>query len=331
MPPSAVSDPRYPRIEMTDRSTRDWPTFERTAEWAATQDFLHLVTQMIGKLRLALAPPLPEWSHAALALSPRGLTTGALPWRGGSVEATVDIAEGVIRIASSDGRTQGIGVTPGRTIAEIWSDLGHALEALGIDAILWDKPQERVDATPFSLDHRPRALDPALAASWFALMTELHGVFDDWRSPFFGRSRVSFWWGGFDLTVELFNGRHATPRDGANYLMRHDLDAEVLSLGFWPGSTKQAARFFGYIVPEPIDCARYPMDVGTAAWASTMGEWVLPYRDVRDTDDRLAMLGGFMDRVLRAAGDLGGWDLDAFTYARPARQKHFEEPTDRRP
>src|SRR5262245_3419800 len=105
---------------------------------------------MIGKVRLALAPPLPEWSHAALALTPRGLTTRALPWRSGSVEASLDVVDGVIRLASSDGRAPTIAVAPARPIADIWSDLGRALDELGIDADLWDKPQERVDAMPFS-------------------------------------------------------------------------------------------------------------------------------------------------------------------------------------
>src|SRR5262245_36056749 len=216
---------------------------------------------MLGKLRLAMAPPLPEWSHAALALTPRGLTTGRLPRPGGSLEAKIDLIDGAIRVVSSDGRLHTIPIAPARPVADVWSDLGRALDDLGIAADLWDKPQERVDATLLSADHRERALDVNLARSWFALLTELEGLFDEWRSPFFGRSRTGFWWGGFDLTVELFNGRHAVPRAGSNYLMRYDLDAEVLSLGFWPGSDKQEARFFGYIVPEPIDCPRYPMDV----------------------------------------------------------------------
>ena len=324
-----VGQTDYPRTEMIGRNAPDWPSLERSDGWAATQDYLHLVTQMLGKLRLALAPPLPEWSHASLALTPRGLTTGALPWHVGSVEAALDLVDGVVWTASSAGRTQTIPVTPARAIADIWTDLGAALQDLGVVVDMWDKPQERSDITPFAEDRRPREFDPTLAASWLALLTELHGLFDEWRSAFFGRSRVSFWWGGFDFTVELFNGRHATPREGSSYLMRYDLDAEVLSLGFWPGSNKQEARFFGYIVPEPIDCARYPMDVATAAWASTMGEWVLPYRDVRDAEDRHAVIRGFMDSVLRAAGDLGGWDLESFTYVRPPRSRPTEEPADR--
>ena len=59
----------------------------------------------------------------------------------------------------------------------------------------------------------------------------------------------------------------------------------------------------------------------TASWAATMGEWVLPYRLVRDADDRQATIRQFMDNVLRAAGDLAGWDLESLAYVAPPRRR----------
>jgi hypothetical protein len=183
------------------------------------------------------------------------------------------------------------------------------LRELGIVADLWDKPQERTDVTPFSEDDTARDYDPALAAAWFALLTEVHGTFNDWRSPFFGRSGVQFWCGGFDLTEVLFSGRPSTPRAGADYVMRHDLDAEQLTIGFWPGDDAREAMFFAYLVPEPAACAVYPLPVPSAAWAPAMGEWVLPYAAVRESDNRNALLRGFMEpssglRAILAGGTL---------------------------
>ena len=48
----------------------DWPSLPADGRWPATRDYLHLVSQMLGKLRLALAPPLPEWANTPLALTP---------------------------------------------------------------------------------------------------------------------------------------------------------------------------------------------------------------------------------------------------------------------
>jgi Family of unknown function (DUF5996) len=295
----------------------EWPTLGRGGAWGATRDYLHLTTQMLGKLRLALAPPLPEWSHAPLSLTPQGLTTRALPWRDESVEAGIDLVEHAIRLSRSDSQVRSVALLPARPIAEIWGEFTAQLRSIGVVAELWDKPQERADVTRFSEDDRARAYDPDQARSWFALLTELHATFDTWRSPFFGRSGVNFWWGGFDLTVTLFNGRRAVPPPGSNYLMRFDLDAEHLSIGFWPGDDEHDAMFFGYLVPEPLRCAEYPLGVEAAYWASAMSEWVLPYEAVRAAADRDEMLRKFMDTIYRAAGDLGGWDLERFRYDAP--------------
>ena len=301
----------------TDTSLdRPWPRFDE-ARWPATRDYLHLLSQMLGKLRIALAPPLPEWFHASLALTPRGLSTRLLAIEAGAIEASLDLVDGVIRLSATDGRLRAIGLVPARPIAAIWTDLRTSLDELGVAVDLWDKPQERVDETPFSLDERVRDYDPALAAGWLALMTEIHATFEAWRSPFFGRSGVNFWWGGFDMTVALYNGRHATPRPGSNYIMRYDLDAEHLTIGFWPGDDNNEPMFFSYLVPEPPDCPAYPMDVLTTSWAPTRAEWVLPYEAVRDRPDRHDVVRRFMDAGYRAARDLAGWDLAALTYVAP--------------
>ena len=301
----------------TDTSLdRPWPRFDE-ARWPATRDYLHLLSQMLGKLRIALAPPLPEWFHASLALTPRGLSTRLLAIEAGAIEASLDLVDGVIRLSATDGRVRAIGLVPARPVTAIWTDLRTSLDELDVAVDLWDKPQERVDETPFSLDERVRDYDPALAAGWLALMTEIHATFEAWRSPFFGRSGVNFWWGGFDMTVALYNGRHATPRPGSNYIMRYDLDAEHLTIGFWPGDDNNEPMFFSYLVPEPPDCPAYPMDVLTTSWAPTRAEWVLPYEAVRDRPDRHDVVRRFMDAGYRAARDLAGWDLAALTYVAP--------------
>jgi hypothetical protein len=40
-----------------------WPALDY-AEWAPTKKTLHMVAQMLGKARLAVSPPQPEWLHA---------------------------------------------------------------------------------------------------------------------------------------------------------------------------------------------------------------------------------------------------------------------------
>ena len=55
-----------------------WPELVY-ADWQDTCATLHLWTQIVGKIRLALAPPVNHWWHVPLYLTSRGLTTTPIP------------------------------------------------------------------------------------------------------------------------------------------------------------------------------------------------------------------------------------------------------------
>ncbi len=58
-----------------------WPSLPYDA-WKETLDTLHLWTQIVGKVRMELSPFLNHWWHVTLYVTPRGLTTSAIPYRG---------------------------------------------------------------------------------------------------------------------------------------------------------------------------------------------------------------------------------------------------------
>jgi Family of unknown function (DUF5996) len=62
-----------------------WPALPPLEAWADTCDTLHMWTQIVGKVRLALSPLLNHWWEVALYISPRGLTTSAIPYDRGSL------------------------------------------------------------------------------------------------------------------------------------------------------------------------------------------------------------------------------------------------------
>jgi hypothetical protein len=136
---------------MTDHP--DWPELPYS-EWAPTRRTLHMATQMIGKAKLAMAPPLPEWLNARLFLDSRGFVTGPLPYGSKTVSMGIDVFESALWIASGDGRPATLPLAPDRCVAVVWSDFQAALAELGIVLDLWEKPQEVADATPFSQDRR---------------------------------------------------------------------------------------------------------------------------------------------------------------------------------
>jgi hypothetical protein len=69
-----------------------WPDLPLAA-WADTRDTLHLWTQVVGKVRLALAPMVNHWWQVPLYVTCRGLTTSPVPC--GTDTGTVNLlAEG---------------------------------------------------------------------------------------------------------------------------------------------------------------------------------------------------------------------------------------------
>jgi len=297
-----------------------WPELAFEA-WAPTKKTLHLYAQMLGKLRVALSPDQPEWMFTALALTARGFTTGAMPWNGGALEASLDVFASELRLARSDGRERVVALLPPRTVADVYADLSAALASLDVDATITPTPQEVPDLTPLDQDRRPAAYDPAAVGRWFAAATAVAGVFEEWRAHFFGRNAIALWWGAFDLALLLFSGKHVPAPTDRGYLMRYDLDAELMNVGFYPGDdAAPLAMFYGYVSPEPQGCENRAMPSG-ATWSTTMHEWFLPYEVVRTAPDPAAVLSAFCDALYNVCTQAAGWDRSSFTYEHPPRRR----------
>jgi hypothetical protein len=301
-----------------DTADTAWPTLPYP-EWAATKKTLHMYTQMLGKARLAPAPPQPEWLNACLRVDARGLSTGAVPWRDRLVDMAIDVHDSALRILVSDGRARDVPLEDGRCVADTWADLRRALDDLGIALDLWERPQEVTDRTGFSRNRHDCAFDAAQVRRFLDVLASVQGVFEEFREPFFGRSGVQFWWGSFDLTVLLFNGRKVEPPRDRGYIMLYDLDAEHLNAGFWPGDdTAPRPAFYAYLVPRPPGCETAPVGPPGAGWVEETGMWLLPYEVVRTSPDPRRALLGFLNRVYALAIELGGWDAKAHEYELPA-------------
>jgi hypothetical protein len=287
--------------------------------WAPTKKSLHMYAQMLGKLRVALSPPQPNWMFTALLLTARGITTGPVPYRERSVQASLDVYSSELIVDCSDGQSRRISLVPARTIAEVFADFLAALQALEISAKLSPIPQEVADVTPFDQDRRPAGYEPADVQRWFHIVTATGGIFDAWRAHFFGRSGIQLWWGAFDVALMLFNGKHVTPPTDRGYLMRYDLDAELMNVGFYPGDDKSEPFFYGYIFPEPQGAPQLPIAPATASWSDAIKEWVLPYDAVRTSADPAAAIRAFLDSIYAVCGSAAGWDRAALSYVAPKR------------
>jgi len=151
------------------------------------------------------------------------------------------------------------------------------------------------------------------------VFSSVYGVFEEFRTRFFGRSGVQVWWGTFDQAVLLFTGKKLDAPDDKGYIMRYDLDAEHMNVGFWPGDDDSPEPvFFGYLVPAPPACETAPIEPHHANWIEAMGEWLLPYEAVRTSGDPRRAILDFLNSIYRVALTQGGRDAASFEYVPPA-------------
>jgi hypothetical protein len=81
---------------------------------------------------------------------------------------------------------------------------------------------------------------------------------------------------------------------------------EVSSCGYWPGGAAEGA-FYAYTYPEPPGYRTSPVGPGTAAFDEALGEFLLPYADVRQAADPDAHLLEFLRSTHDAAVATADW------------------------
>src|SRR4051812_24379248 len=88
-----------------------WPALP-LAQWQDTRDTLHLWTQIVGKVRLALAPAVNHWWHVPLYVGARGLTTSLMPYGSRGLELVFDFHAHQLAILTTEGERRGIALEP---------------------------------------------------------------------------------------------------------------------------------------------------------------------------------------------------------------------------
>jgi hypothetical protein len=293
-----------------------WPDID-VADWAATKRSLHLYTQMLGKIRLALSPTQPNWMFTPLLFTAHGLTTGAIPCQGVMVEALLDVFTSEILVRTNTGKQRSVSLVPARTVAEVYYALHAALEALRIPCVISRIPQEIADTTPFPEDTRAAGYDPVAVRRWFRAASSAAGVFEAWRSRFFGRSSIQLWWGAFDVALILFSGKHVPAPTDRGYLMKYDLDAELMNVGLYFGDETTKPFFYGYLYPQPANAAAITLQVPEAAWSSKFSEWVLPYEAVQQAADPALVIQEFSTAIYELCFTNAGWTRELYAYDQP--------------
>jgi len=292
-----------------------WPDLDY-GSWRDTAQTLHLMTQIVGKVRLALTPWVNHSWQVPLYVTARGLGTSPIPWRAEIFEIDFDFLEHGLTIRTGDGRQRKVALAP-QPIADFYARFLDRIESLGIKFPFRDMPSEIADAIPFSVDRVHESYDAEAAHRFWRALVRADHVFKFFRSSFLGKvSPVHFFWGSFDLAVTRFSGRRAPRHPGGvpglpDAVAREAYSHEVSSAGFWPGNDAfPMAVFYSYAWPEPAGFRERPVTVG-AHFEPALGEFILPYETVRSSADPDALLLDFLSTTYAAAADSAAWDRAA--------------------
>jgi hypothetical protein len=286
-----------------------WPPLPLN-QWRDTYRTLHMWTQIAGKIRMSLSPPLNHWWNVTLYVNARGLTTGPVPHPSGLFEIQFDFQEHELRIHTSE-RTRVCRPLKPEPVATFYERTLESLASMGIVVKIDTNPQEVQDAVPFDCDFTNSAYDPEYAHRFWRILVSTSKVMERFRAKFIGKcSPVHFFWGSFDLACTRFSGRTAPLRRGV--ISGPAYSHEVSSVGFWPGGgAVDGPAFYSYAVPAPAGIEAAEIRPGAAKWHPQLSEFLLMYDDVRLADSPEAALFDFMQSTYEAGADLGKWDRKA--------------------
>ena len=295
---------------MTDskQSAEAWPSLP-LQEWKDTYATLHMWSQIVGKIRLTLSPPVNHFWHSALYVTSRGLTTSPIPYGNRTFDIDFDFIDHALIIRTNEGSTRTLILAP-RSVAEFYAELMATLRSLAIEVEIHDKPDEVPDPIPFAEDTEHASYDPEYSNRFWRILIQSDRVFKQFRSRFIGKcSPVHFFWGSFDLAVTRFSGRRAPERPEADPITRESYSHEVISHGFWPGGGAiQDAAFYAYSAPVPEGLDKEPLRPASAFYSQDAKEFFLMYDDVRTAASPDEVLLEFMQSTYEACAKLAKWD-----------------------
>jgi hypothetical protein len=178
-------------------------------------------------------------------------------------------------------------------------------------------PSEIADAIPFDRDLVHASYDPDYAHRFWRVLVQADRLFNIFRGRFVGKvSPVHLFWGAPDLAITRFSGRTAPPHPGgipnmADWVTREAYSHEVSSVGWWPGGSGIDPMFYSYAYPAPDGFAQAKIEPGAAYYHEQLREFVLPYEDVRASNDPDAIVLEFCQSTYEAVANLANWDRAA--------------------
>jgi hypothetical protein len=244
-----------------------WPLLP-WAEWEPTITTLHLWLQIVGKVRMALAPPLDHWWHITLYVTASGLTTSPIPMEGRDFQVDLDLVDHRLQITDTQGGAFEMALER-MSVATFYGKFMAGLRGLGIEVSIKTMPSDVPDPIPFEADEVHASYDPRHIDRFWRGLRQADRLMKKSQAGFPGMvSPVHLFWGSFDLASSRFG------KAGAES-----------AIGWWPASEAPGPAFYAYTSPAPKGFSSATIRPTEASWNTRFGEFLLPNDAIRTAPD----------------------------------------------
>ncbi|WP_027965005.1 DUF5996 family protein [Halalkalibacillus halophilus] len=220
------------------------------SEWKDTKFTIHLLSQIVGKIKLETAPQQPQWGHVTLPLTATGFTTGLLMIEGKSIQIDIDLQENQLRLYAN-GNTHECALEDGKTIKTYYNYIFDKLSTEGIDIKINRNPQEMNYHTPFDQNTDTKTYNPTHAKEGLRIFQTAYHEMTQFISPFRCRKLMpALFWGTFDVSMLILHGiREPFPED--KVIEKAAFDEQFIEFGFWLGDEQVDHPTF-FVLPYPF-------------------------------------------------------------------------------
>src|SRR5471030_1037440 len=167
-------------------TSKPWPVLT-LADWEDSRATVHMWTQIVGKVRLALEPPLNHWWQVPLYVSARGLTTSLMHAGERGIELEFDLIDHRLVLRTTVGDVRGVALEP-RTVASFYDATMAALHELGVRVEILARPVEIAEAIPFADDVEHHAYDAEAVQRFWLALVQADRVLRRFRARFIGKN-----------------------------------------------------------------------------------------------------------------------------------------------
>ena len=220
-------------------------------EWKDEQQTLQLITQILGKYKLACNYQAPQWEHLTLTITSEGYTTGLMYYGEKYFSISINLLDDQIEVRVNDEMTT-FPLKDGKTIQDYYEQITGTVKQYDIQAELNKVPQEMNTTTPFDEDTEHHHYDHDKEVKALRLMQYANRALERFVNPL--RARIEgpgLFWGTFDISaIVVYNEMYETfkPYQVIEYGC---FDERFVEFGFWFGDDNFEGPSF-FVLPYPF-------------------------------------------------------------------------------